>query len=66
MNVSEININPEYRSKWLGSDFLNRIPSMMDVQNCLIALKAFLISYDDYGKASSSQSIHMKSRPLIM
>jgi len=54
--VNEINISPDYRSLGLGSNLLNRIPQMMDVQDCLITLKAFPITYD-YGKVSNPEAV---------
>jgi GNAT superfamily N-acetyltransferase len=59
--VTEINIDPAFRNQGLGSSLLNRIPKMLDIHNCIIALKAFPISYDYAGRPSQNAIQQVKN-----
>ncbi|MCG6887086.1 MAG: GNAT family N-acetyltransferase [Proteobacteria bacterium] len=49
--ISELIIDPGFRSHGLGSSLLQRMGGMIDVTDCLIALKAFPLA-DELGKSA--------------
>ncbi len=54
--VSELSVDPAFRSRGVGSRLLQRIGAMLDVTNCLIALKAFPLA-DELGKPADPSYI---------
>jgi len=54
--ISELMVDETHRGHGVGSALLRRMGTMIDLTNCLIALKAFPLS-DDYGKAAQPEEI---------
>jgi GNAT superfamily N-acetyltransferase len=54
--ISQLVIEPEYRSRGLGSALLRKMGAMIDVADCLIALKAFPLA-DELGMAAEAEYI---------
>jgi GNAT superfamily N-acetyltransferase len=54
--VSELKVAESQRGRGVGSALLKRMGSMIDLTNCLVALKAFPLS-DDYGTAAHLDEI---------
>ncbi len=59
--IAEISIEPEFRCMGLGSTLLSKIPVMMDVNNSMVALKAFPLQFK-YGSSSSADEIKRVKR----
>jgi GNAT superfamily N-acetyltransferase len=47
--INEITVDPNYRGQRIGTALMSKIGQMVDVENCLIALKAFPLS-EEYGR----------------
>jgi len=54
--ISQLVVDAEYRGRGLGSALLRRMGAMIDVTDCLIALKAFPLA-DELGKAAEADYI---------
>jgi GNAT superfamily N-acetyltransferase len=54
--INEIRVDENYRGHGLGSNLIRRLPSMIDVSDCLLALKAFPLT-DEYGKHTEPEEI---------
>ncbi len=54
--INEIKVDENYRGHGLGSNLLRRLPSMIDVSDCLLALKAFPLA-DEYGQPTDPEKI---------
>jgi GNAT superfamily N-acetyltransferase len=54
--INEIRVDEKFRGHGLGSNLMQRLPSMMDMSDCLMALKAFPLA-SDYSQATSSEDI---------
>lgn len=54
--ISQLVVDPEYRGRGLGSALLRKMGAMIDVADCLIALKAFPLA-DELGKAADAAYI---------
>ena len=54
--ISQLVVDPEYRGRGLGSALLHKMGAMIDVSDCLIALKAFPLA-DELGKAAEAADI---------
>jgi GNAT superfamily N-acetyltransferase len=54
--VSELRVVPELRGKGIGSALLKRMGTMIDLHDCLVALKAFPLA-DEHGKPASPEEI---------
>jgi ribosomal protein S18 acetylase RimI-like enzyme len=54
--ISQLVVDPEFRSYGVGSALLRKMGAMIDVTDCLIALKAFPLS-DELGKAADASYI---------
>lgn len=54
--ISELKVAPQHRGHGVGSDLLRRMGRMIDLTNCLIALKAFPLA-DELGKPAEPEEI---------
>jgi GNAT superfamily N-acetyltransferase len=54
--VAELRVDDDWRGQGLGSALLGRLATMLDIGDCLIALKAFPLS-DEYGVRASDAEI---------
>lgn len=54
--VAELRVEKDWRSRGLGSALLRHLGSMLDVTDCLIALKAFPLT-DEFGASVSDTEI---------
>lgn len=54
--VAELRVDPDYRGRGLGSQLLQRMAEMLDIEHCLIALKAFPLA-DDLGAPAAPEDI---------
>lgn len=54
--INEITVDPSCRGKSVGTGLLGRIGQVIDVENCLIGLKAFPLA-DEPGKEKSKEYI---------
>jgi GNAT superfamily N-acetyltransferase len=54
--INEIEVDENFRGHGLGSTLIRRLPSMIDVSDCLLALKAFPIA-DEYGEPIEPEKI---------
>lgn len=54
--ISQLLVDPDFRAHGVGSSLLRKMGSMIDVTDCLIALKAFPLA-DELGKAAEAAYI---------
>jgi GNAT superfamily N-acetyltransferase len=54
--ISQLVVDPAYRSRGLGSALLRKMGAMIDVTDCLVALKAFPLA-DELGKTAEAADI---------
>lgn len=54
--INEIRVDEDYRGHGLGTSLIRRLPSMIDLSDCLLALKAFPLS-DEYGQPTDPEKI---------
>lgn len=59
--IAELRIEPEYRGRGIGTQLLKRMAAMLDVEHCLIALKAFPLA-DEIGTAAAQAEIERVKR----
>ncbi|HHJ20875.1 MAG TPA: N-acetyltransferase [Gammaproteobacteria bacterium] len=54
--ISEVKVEPEFRGQGIGGELMRRMSELIDIEYCLIGLKAFPLS-DDYGRARDEVEI---------
>lgn len=54
--IDEIMVEPEYRSQGIGAELLKRMSEMIDLEACMIGLKAFPLS-ENYGEKRDPEEI---------
>jgi len=54
--INEIRVDEKFRGHGLGSNLIRRLPLMIDVSDCLLALKAFPLA-DEYGEPTPPEKI---------
>jgi GNAT superfamily N-acetyltransferase len=59
--INEITVDPGFRGSGIGTRLLSRLGQMIDVENCIIALKAFPLS-DEYGREVPRKEIDLVKR----
>lgn len=59
--INEITVDPDYRGQNIGTALMGKIGQMVDVENNLIALKAFPLS-EEYGKRVPDEEVQRVKR----
>lgn len=59
--IDEIRVEPEYRNRGTGAELLRRMSEMIDLEACMIGLKAFPLS-DNYGATRDPEEIRRVKR----
>ena len=54
--IDELVVDSKHRSQGIGSGMMKRMSQMIDLEDCLVGLKAFPLS-DDYGRKRSIEEI---------
>lgn len=54
--INEIKVDENYRGHGLGSNLVRRLPTVIDVSDCLLALKAFPLA-DEFGQPTDPEKI---------
>ena len=54
--IDEIQVEPAYRSRGIGTELLKRMSEMIDLEACMIGLKAFPLT-ENYGETRDPEAI---------
>ena len=54
--IDELIVNPEFRRKGIGTGMMKRMTEVVDLEDCLVGLKAFPLS-NEYGRKRSPEEL---------
>ncbi|MCW8908008.1 MAG: GNAT family N-acetyltransferase [Sedimenticola sp.] len=59
--INEISVEPDYRGRQIGTELMSKIGQLVDVEDSIIALKAFPLS-EEYGRKVPEESVERVKR----
>lgn len=59
--ITEVKVEPKFRGQSIGGELMRRMSELIDIEYCLIGLKAFPLS-DDYGQARDPAEVRRVKR----